>query len=147
VSSFLTSEAPFVLFEFLKKRIGISWSEDLRTIGRVEGKVLTGVVGFNNITGTSCQMHFAGDVVGWLTRTVLRESFSYAFKTLKCRVVYASVPSGNKEALDIDRRIGFKDVIFLPDAHPDGGIYLLQMTRGECKWLQLGERHGRKIIT
>lgn len=143
MSSFLTGEPKFVLFDFLNKRIRLAWSQDLRLIGRVEDGALIGVVGFNNITGTSCHMHFAGDVKGWLSRKVLRESFRYAFETLGCKVVYGAVSSGNEEALEIDRRIGFKDVVFLKDAHPDGGTYLLEMRKEDCRWLTRNSEHGR----
>jgi len=142
VASFLTSEAPFVLFDFLKERIGLTWSQDLRMIGKVEDGVLVGVIGYNQYTGSSCQMHFAGDKKGWFSRKVLSEIFRYAFDVLNCKVVYAQVASSNAEALDIDRRVGFKDVVFLPDAHPDGGVYLLQMFKEDCRWLRRGKDDG-----
>lgn len=146
MATFLTSDAPFVLYEYLKEKIGLSWSEDLRVIGRIEDMKLTGVVGFNNYTGTSCQMHFAGEKVGWLTRQVIRESFRYAFETLGCVVVYASVPSGCQTALEIDRRLGFKDLAYLKGAHPDGGIYLLEMYKEQCRWIKQGDMYGRKVL-
>lgn len=143
MSSFLTSKAPFVLFEFLKKHTGIAWSEDLRLIGKVEDGELVGVIGYSDMTGSSCQMHLAGIRKGWISRRVLREMFCYPFITLDYKVAYATIASGNLESLDIARRMGFREIVFLTDAHPDGGSHLLKLTREDCKWLRRGNSDGK----
>lgn len=128
VADFLTTDNQMVLWEFLKDRLGIAWSTDLTCIGRVRDGKLLGVVGYNYFTGSSCQMHMAGDR-GWMDRKFVRAAFHYPFETLGLTMVLGSVPSGNIRALEIDRRLGFEELTYIPGAHPDGGIHLLQLRR------------------
>lgn len=132
----LTTAHQTVLWEFLRDRIGIPYSTDLICIGRIMEGTLAAVVGFNNFTGTSCHMHMAGDHPRWMSRAFLRAAFRYPFETLDLTMVFGIVPSGNIRALGIDRKLGFRELIFIPGAHPDGGIHILQMTRDECRWLR-----------
>lgn len=132
-----------VLWEFLEKRINLPWSTDFQAIGRVVDGELIGVVGYNMFTGSSCQIHMAGTRKGWITRRYLHAAFKYPFVDLDYKMVIGLVPSGNTEALDIDKRIGFTELIYIDGAHPDGGTHLLQMKREDCRWLKYGEKHGR----
>jgi RimJ/RimL family protein N-acetyltransferase len=136
VSVGLTTANQTILWEFLQERIGIPWSTDFIALGRVVEDKLVGVVGYNNFTGASCHMHMAGDGGRWMNRAFLREAFRYPFQTLDLTMVFGIVPSGNIRALGIDRKLGFRELIYIPGAHPDGGIHILQMTRDECRWLR-----------
>jgi len=136
VNSGLTTAHQTVLWEFLKDRIGIPYSTDLICIGRVMDGKLAAVVGYNNFTGTSCHMHMAGDHPRWISREFIRAAFEYPFGTLDLTMVFGIVPSGNIRALGIDRKLGFRELIYIPGAHPDGGIHILQMKRDECRWLR-----------
>ncbi len=140
--SFLTTTNQTVLWEFLQERIGIPYSTDLICIGRVRDSKLIAVVGYNNFTGTSCHMHMAGDDTRWMNRGFTLAAFSYPFETLGLTMVFGIVPSGNIRALGIDRKLGFRELIYIPGAHPDGGIHILQMKREECRWLRT--RNGQE---
>jgi len=131
----LTGANQTVLWEYLMDRIGLPWSTDATALGRVRDGRLIGVVGFNNFTGTSCYMHMAGEP-GWMNRDFLREAFRYPFQTLDLTMVFGVVPSGNIRALGIDRKLGFVELLYIPGAHPDGGIHLLQLKRENCRWLR-----------
>lgn len=78
----------------------------------------------------------AGDRKGWITRDFIKRGFNYPFNILGLTMVFGLVPSGNTEALDIDLRLGFRELLYIPGAHPDGGLHLLQMLRSECRWLE-----------
>ena len=136
MTSGLTTAHQTVLWEFLRDRIGIPYSTDLICIGRVIDGRLAAVVGYNNFTGTSCYMHMAGDHPRWMNKEFLREAFRYPFETLDLTMVFGIVPSGNIRALGIDRKLGFRELIYIPGAHPDGGIHILQMKRDDCRWLR-----------
>lgn len=136
MTSRFSAEPHEVLFAFVRDRLGIGWSEDLRLIGRFDDGELVGVVAFNNLTGSSCHMHLCGDKKGWLTRRFLREVFGYVFHTLQYNVVYGLVPSSCKEALDLDLRLGATPLLFLEGAHPDGGIHMLEIRKETCRWLK-----------
>ncbi len=137
----LTTEKQEVLYQFLRDKVGIPWSSDLVCIGEVHEGGLVAVVGYNAFTGTSCQMHMAGDHPRWMTRKFLYEAFRYPFETLGLTMVLGNVPSGNIRALRIDLKLGFTELLYIPGAHPDGGIHLLQMKRENCRWLR---NHGKK---
>jgi len=138
--SFLTNSNQMVLWDWLSQRVGIPYSSDFTALGRVVDGKLIGVVGYNNFTGTSCQMHMAGEG-RWMNREFLYEAFRYPFETLGLTMVLGNVPSGNIRALRIDLKLGFKELLYIPGAHPDGGIHLLQMKRENCRWLR---NHGKK---
>jgi len=139
----LTTAHQTVLWEFLRDRIGIPYSTDLMCLGRVKDDRLIAVVGYNNFTGTSCHMHMAGDDSRWMNKRFIYEAFRYPFQTLDLTMVFGIVPSGNIRALGIDLKLGFRELIFIPGAHPDGGIHILQMTRDECRWLR--KPNGKKV--
>lgn len=124
-----------VLFDWLHQRIGLAWSVDFKAIGRVVNGELVGVVGYNNHTGSSCQIHMAGDHKHWITPTLLRTAFHLPFNNWGYQVLFGAVPSGNQEALDIDLRLGFTTMATVPGAHPDGALHMLMMRREDCRWI------------
>jgi hypothetical protein len=133
LASFFTSTPPLVLHDWLKQRIGLPWSTDFRALARVvDGKIIA-VVGYEGFTGTACRMHMAGEG-RWITREYIQRAFNYPFKTLGLKMVFGIVPSGNKAALAIDFKWGFTEILYVPGAHPDGGLHFLQLTREN--WLR-----------
>lgn len=141
----LTTEFQTVLWSFLRDKIGIPWSTDFIGLGRIQDGKLIAVVGYNNFTGTSCYMHMAGDHKRWVTKEFIREAFRYPFETLGLDMVFGVVPSGNIQALKMDRKLGFEEIVYIPGAHPDGGIHLLQMKREDCRWLR--DKDGKEKHT
>ena len=123
------------LYDWLNERIALPFSTDFKAMGRVVDGQLVGVVGFTGYNEASIQMHMAGAGPHWMTRHFIREAFRYPFVTCRCSVVLASVPSGNTEALKIDRKLGFKEIAIIEGAHPDGALHLLALRREDCKWV------------
>lgn len=140
---FLTDSPKMVLYDWLNQRVGLAWSTDFTAIGRVKDGEIIGVVGYNNFTGTACQMHMAGEGGRWMNRHFLDQAFWYPFVALKLAMVFGVVPSGNQTALKIDLKLGFKQLMYIPGAHPDGGLHYLQMTRADCRWIR-GKDHGQE---
>ena len=128
-----------MLHKYLNERIGLPWSEDFRALGRVVDGKLIGVVGFEGFNGASCRIHMAGDP-GWINREFITKAFRYPFFILDFPMVFGVVPSGNTRALDIDKRLGFKELLYIEDAHPDGGLHFLQLTRAD--WLR--SKYGKQ---
>lgn len=133
MSEFFTSTPPLVLHKWLNDRIGLHWSTDFRALARVVNSEIVGVVGYEGFTGTACRMHMAGEG-RWITREFVRRSLAYPFQILGLKMVFGVVPSGNRGALDIDLRLGFTELIYVPGAHPDGGLHFLQLTKEN--WLR-----------
>jgi hypothetical protein len=138
---FFTDTPPLVLHDWLKKRIELPWSTDFRALARVVDNQIVGVVGYEGFTGTSCRMHMAGEGKHWVNREFLYRAFRYPFVTLGLAMVFAVIPSGNTEALKIDLKLGFTELIYVPGAHPDGGIHFLQLLKENCRYLE--QNYGR----
>ena len=97
-------------------------------------KLLGGVI-YTNYLGASIQIHITAIKPGFLTRTFLWFAFTYPFEQLKVTTLFGQVQSDNKVALDLDRRLGFKEVLRIDGIYPTGQLVLLSMTRDECRWL------------
>jgi RimJ/RimL family protein N-acetyltransferase len=125
----------------LCKEIGLAPSPDIRCIGSVtdDNMRLLGVVGFDGYNGASVMMHVFGKG-NWISRDLLKVSFDYPFNHLKCNLVMGLVPSGNEEALRLNRHLGFKVETVLEGAHPDGALILMVMRKEDCRWLKMKHR-------
>lgn len=139
---FFTDKPVMVLHEWLNKRVGVPWSTDFRALARVVDKGIVGVVGYEGFTGRAVRMHMAGEGKRWITREFLTRAFRYPFITLDLPMVFGIVPSGNKAALEIDRRLGFTELMYVEGAHPDGGLHFLQLKREDCRFLEM--KHGQE---
>jgi hypothetical protein len=141
---FLTDKPRMVLFDFLRERIGLMLTPDFQGLGRVVDGKLVGVIGFNNFNGASCHIHMAGDTKRWMSHGLLETAARYVFIQRKLNLMFGLVPSGNESALEQDQRMGFKLMLTLPGAHPDGALHILQMTKADCRWLER-KSYGKKI--
>jgi RimJ/RimL family protein N-acetyltransferase len=127
-----------VLVGALCEKIGLAPSPHIRCIGSIseDGKILKGVVGFDGYNGASVMMHVYGEG-NWISRDLLKIAFDYPFNHLNCNMVLGLVPSGNTQALKMNRHLGFKVEAVLEGAHPDGALILMVMRREECRWLKM----------
>lgn len=141
---FLTGSPTMVLWHWLADRIGLVWSTEIVCLGRVVENEIVGVVGFNNFTGTSCHMHMAGEG-RWINRNFLYTAFGYPFQHLGLTMVFGVVPSGNIQSVRVCRKLGFEELVYIPEAHPDGGLHILQMRREQCRWLR--DNHGKEVYS
>lgn len=99
-----------------------------------QGKLLGGNV-LTGYTGASIHLHTAGFVSRWATRDFLWVVFDYPFNQLGCKKVFGQVPESNKQALEIDLKLGFKVVARIEDVFPDGACLVLALAREDCRWL------------
>jgi RimJ/RimL family protein N-acetyltransferase len=139
MKGFFTETPPMVIHDYLRAHIGIPWSTDFRSFARVIGGKIIGAVGYEGFNGRSCRMHMAGER-GWMNRETIQKAFRYPFVILDLPMVFGIVPSGNTAALEIDRKFGFKQLLYIPGAHADGGLHFLQLTRED--WLRT--KHGKQ---
>jgi RimJ/RimL family protein N-acetyltransferase len=115
-------------------------------ISRVDqdGELLGGVI-FTAYTGASVHLHMAGFCDHWANRDLIWCIFDYPFNQLGCKRVFGQVRVSNTKALEIDLKLGFKIVAEIDDVYPDGGVYVLSMSRQDCKWLSVKPRHIRSM--
>lgn len=117
---------------------GGTWTpQDSTALGwEKDGKLVAGVV-FDLYNGASICIHVASDgSKRWMTREFRRFCFDYAFNQAKVKKIIGIVPSNNVEALRFDRKLGFVEEARIADAHPQGDLILLTMTRQQCPWLK-----------
>lgn len=126
--------------EFLVERTGIVPTPYLRCLGRRVDGDLVAVVGFDNYTGTSMEMHVASKGDYWMTKGLLRAAFDYPFNVCGCNVVIGVVPSSNTAALSLNEHLGFKTQTIIEGAHPDGDLHIMVMKKADCRWLQKRSR-------
>jgi hypothetical protein len=101
-----------------------------------EGNVLGGVI-YDGYTGGCIFMHQAGFSRNWLIGNMIWIVFDYPFNQLHVKKVAGTIPSRNKELLDFNRRLGFKEEARIKDAYPDGDMIVLTMERADCRWLNI----------
>ena len=140
----IVTERQDILGTWLCNRIGLTPSPNLRCIGNLsaEGGII-GVVGYDGFNGASAQMHSAGDG-NWVTRDLLFAAFDYPFNVCKLNMVLGLLPSGNTQAIKFNTHLGFRTVLDLPGAHPDGSLIVMVMERRECRFLKR-KAHGQEI--
>ena len=111
--------------------------ENATCIGQEKDGSLVAVIGYCGFRDKSCQMHVGSIGENWISKNLLWAAFDYPFNKLGVKVILATVASTNKEALKLDRHLGFVDKAYIEDAHEDGDLVILAMRRENCRWLDI----------
>jgi hypothetical protein len=106
-----------------------------------EEQLLGGVI-YTNYTGKSVQIHQAGFAPAWPTPQFMFCIYDFPFNVLKVEKLIATVPSTNRRAMSITRKMGFTPTVTIPDIVPGGDMEILSMMRHECKYLKLAWRYA-----
>lgn len=101
-----------------------------------QGNVMGGVI-YDGYTGGCIFMHQASFDAMWLVGNMMWIVFDYPFNQLKVNKVAGTINSKNKELLDFNRRLGFKEEARIKNAYEDGDMLVLTMERAECRWLKI----------
>lgn len=109
-------------------------------ISREEGGKLLGGVILEGYTGVSIQAHVAGFAPYWLNRDLLWVMFDYPFTQLGCETIFCQMREKNLDAIEFNRKLGFKEVCRIDGVFPDGQCVLTKLTRSECRWLNITPR-------
>lgn len=129
--------APPEHYDWIASRAQLIVSPNFRAIEAVDanGNIL-GMVGYDGWTSTACYMHMAVDKP-IATRRLVPRAFEIPFLRLGKKMVWGTVLSTNTRALEIDRKLGFRELCFIKDGWAEGvGIHLLEMRREECRWIR-----------
>jgi hypothetical protein len=95
--------------------------------------VIAGGVVFSTFLKTAISLHMAGSEDNWATRDFLWMIYDYAFNVLGVKWCLGLVESTNTRALDIDRRMGFRELARLPRLlEGDADLVILGMERADC---------------
>jgi len=101
----------------------------------VNGDVKWAVI-YDHYNVASIQMHIAINDVKFVSRQAIAAVFKYPFIQLGVKKVLGMVNSENVAALNFDMRLGFKLEAIVKDVYETGDMYLLSMTREQCRWLR-----------
>ena len=136
-----------VLIRWLCDKIKLIPTQHIQCFGiwNNETEELRGVVGYDCWTDTACEMHVASQDEGkfWLNKEFLYKAFWYPFVACNRQVVIAKVNSRDKNVLEFDKKLGFKEIGRIPNAYPESEMVILAMQKSECRWLKLTQRHKR----
>jgi L-amino acid N-acyltransferase YncA len=136
----VTTEDQGYLRAWITGVLGLKFDETTTCIGqKIDGEVKA-VIAYTNFQEKSCCMHVASIQDGWISKDLLWAAFDYPFNKLKVKVILATVASTNKEALKLDRHLGFVDKAYIEDAHLDGDLVILAMRRENCRWLDINAK-------
>lgn len=75
-------------------------------------------------------MHVAFESAHGLTRSLWRAAFEYPFITCGMGAVYGLTPKHLKEALAMNKKLGFRQIAETIDA------FMFEMKADECRWLK-----------
>lgn len=138
----ITTENQSQLRDWLSEVGKFEYPQETACIGQEKDGKLIAVLGYNNLTPNSCQIHVASTDVYWLNKNLLFAIFDYPFNKLGVKVILAPIYKGNTKSLNLCRKLGFEQVADIPYGHPEGDLIVVAMKRNQCKWLQQGEGNG-----
>lgn len=119
--------------EWLKEKLGLQVSPHFRALTDERNGQIVRAVGYDNWTGSSCEMHWGGHT--WTPR-FLAAAFYFAFVEEDCKVVLCSIADEAKESLELVPRLGFIKVASICDGHPSGYLHIFALRRENCKLLR-----------
>lgn len=87
----------------------------------------------------------------WFSKSMCFQFFNYCFNIAKVKRIYTQVCASNHVALDMNKRLGFKEMAVLPDfvLKTNGEItdnHIFSMTKDECKWLWADKAQRKELV-
>ena len=102
---------------------------------------LVAVVGYDNWSTASVEMHVASEGSNWMTKTLLANCFKYPFIHGGMKVLLGRVDEANSRAVRFNTAVGFKEVARIPNAwEGNRAMIIMAMQRNECRWISQDEQ-------
>jgi RimJ/RimL family protein N-acetyltransferase len=133
----VTTENQAYLCAWVSEKLGGETPPETRCIGQEIDGELRSVVCYNNFVGRSCNISIASEGEGFFNKDYLWAIFDYPFNKLNLKVILATVAGNNEKSRNICRKLGFKEIAYIADAHNEGDLVIYTMREHDCKWLQL----------
>ena len=124
------------LCKWVSDKLGGETPPETRCIGQEIDGILKSVVCYNNFVGKSCNISIASEGSGFFNKDYLWAIFDYPFNKLNLKVIIATVAGNNEKSCNICRKLGFKEVALIADAHEQGDLVIFSMRANDCRWLQ-----------
>ena len=95
------------------------------------------IVGYTAFIGVTCQMHVVSFNRSYCPKKFIQGTFDYVFNHRGIEKVFGIVNSNNKEAMQFDQKLGFKEAIRFDKVHDGGGdLVVLEMNKADCRWIK-----------
>ena len=133
----VVTENQEILRQFIEANLEQKMPEESTFIGQENDGKLVAVVCFTGFIKNSCTMHIASIGNNWMTKDLLWSSFDYPFIKLQKKVILIGMNASNKEAVKLNRHLGFEEKALIEDAHEKGDLLLMTMRKEQCKWLNI----------
>lgn len=128
-----------------RETIGLDVNFDKNTcltkaIDRDKKELLAVVVFHDFIPGHRMEMSIASADPKWCNRKVLFNCFDYCFNICEVNRIYTQVMGNNPKALEMNKRLGFREMAVLPGftVDIDGKAHdnhVFSMNKKECRWI------------
>jgi len=133
----VTTENQQELKEWITKELNGQIQDNMWCIGlKINGEIRS-VVSYTAFKGKSCNMSIASKGSNWMTKDYLWAMFDYPFNVLKLKVIIGTIWSKNVPSLRLSRKLGFKEIATIADAHENGDLVLMELRQENCKALHI----------
>ena len=100
-----------------------------------DGELIGGFVIDNYVRKARVSIHAAGVRGKWVTRELLRVVFRYIFVQLGCKVIINTVNVDNELSMRGTAKLGFTEVLRVPNGAGSCDLAIFVMQKSDCKWL------------
>lgn len=106
-------------------------------IGQLKDDRIVAVVAYCNFVQNACSMHIGSVGDHWMSKDLLWAAFDYPFNKLEKKVILVTLEASNKDAVRLNRHLGFREEVVIKDAHENGDLMIMTMRKEDCKWLAI----------
>jgi len=129
------TQSTYSELEFACHQLKYSPTAELRGLTYTSDGQPRMIVLFDNWTENTVTMHQWCEAPRYFSRSLIKESFRYAFGIGGKEISIGLVRSDNPVALRLDRGLGYTDVGVIKDAYGPGiDMHILQLRRDACRW-------------
>ena len=90
---------------------------------------------FDTWTDNSVQTHLVITNATVIRHGFFEEIADYVYNVTGRKLMIGLVPSNLKKVIEMDKKIGFQELVTIPDAISDGvGVVVLTMTKEQCRF-------------
>lgn len=123
-------------WDWVQTRVGCILCEDTDGVMALRGRDLVAASIFDQFSETSCFCHLVMEDPFVIRSDFLFYSFAYPFWARNKELLVGCTPADNKEALRLNKKMGFREVYRIPEAYKKGvDLVIQEMRRDECRWL------------
>lgn len=127
-------------WDWVIDRVPMKRVQDTCGIVATENEKIVGAVIFDNFLNSSVQATIIIENPMAVRRGLIDEAFKRVFVDCDKKLIYVLVAENNVKSLKLSDRLGFKEVMRIPDGYSDGIDFIVkELRREDCAHIQLEE--------